>query len=197
MRSALILIGAIGVAACSDDSKAPTPTPDKGVVADTGTKGDTGAKGDTGSKPDTGAKGDASGACSNVTQLGQPVKTQHSNQTMPTPAGGTIVPGTYTRTAETIYDGTTGTGSDIDRETWRLTAGASTDSFKLEAAYQENDTAPVIGSGTFAISGGKPTMTITCPAGMAPQNWDGYTASATELKLFHNGNKRVRTFAKQ
>jgi hypothetical protein len=183
-----------------------------GVSGGAGTAGGAGTTGSGGAGGALAACGDATGAgegetCNSVIPMGPCVTETFSTATPPSPAGGTIVAGTYNLTTLTAYvaaDAGVATGQigQVGRQTFVLTSGTSSASPSLTLAQaQSSGTAIARSSGPVAISGMTATFTPTCPVtdGGGQGGTDQFTATSTGFTLFEtkdNGATVVSVFMK-
>lgn len=184
-------LASIAVAACGSSNSTPDAS---GSAGTTGAAGTTGDAGTTGSAGTTGAAGTTGGggiaACNSIGHTGPEAPEVAGVGTFPTPAGGTIVEGTYDLKEFQIFP-----PGSVDaykrQETWKLAAG------KIEVDSKSYDGKVTIASGTYATAGAVLTIAATCPGVMSIPL--PYTATATSLWIFDNspGNAEVHVYTKR
>ncbi len=137
-------------------------------------------------------------ACNSLTPIGPLVPYECLGAPIPTPAGGTILDGTYVLTASAFY-GTPCPAPEQDRDIWyvcgntwqavqELTAGTSP-----AVTYTYESTIAPTGASSF-------TLDVTCPTVTSVMRQ--YTATPTTLTLFVGdtmgpGTGRVDTYTRQ
>jgi hypothetical protein len=202
MRAFLSFLGCtcvLSVAACSGSSSGNAPG-DGGIdgadaAAGDGSGGDAApaeAGGDGGGSSDAAAD---AGACNTLVNSAQSVMVQQVAMDPPSPAGGTILDGTYDLTAVAIYTGPNGPSGP---------SGSSQTTISISGA-----TIQVVTSGqpdrqtvTLATQGSAFTATDTCPDNKVTMG--SYSASGTTFTIFLDGGTDdagnrtvVETFTKQ
>lgn len=93
---------------------------------------------------------DVDAGCTDLGLCGAKVVFQDSTMPLPTPQGGTILPGTYVLTQEVVY----GTGGGWARQSWRLTARSGGDGGTPEAGTDAADDGSG-GDGSLVEEGGE------------------------------------------
>jgi hypothetical protein len=209
--------GATGSAGTSGSAGTTGGAGTTGSAGTTGGAGTTGSAGTTGGAGTTGAGGGGGATvgtcgtdnsasqgetCNTIVPVGPCVSDTIGNGTAPTPAGGSIVPGTYELTARTIYvTGDAGGMGDTSarRETFVVTKNGG--DIVLETSHVSGTTVQrqkgiVTTNNTMAM------FAVSCPppgdggdnGGMA-----GYTATATTFTLFEDkqGMVRVQVYTKR
>jgi hypothetical protein len=143
-------------------------------------------------------------SCNTVDATGPCVTSTVGSGTPPTPAGGSIVAGTFDLTSLTVYpiaDAGTQTGTDTRREALAFSA-VTTSTLTLQMT-QASGTTIARQAGTVVISGSQVTFTPTCPPpGDAGDNGGsaGFTATSTTFTLFDTGDGgdlRVSVYTKR
>ena len=196
-RSTLVLVGlcaALFVPACSsssDDGGASTDGGGADAGSDTTTTGDTSGtdSSPTSDATDALADADEAGGCNTIDNAATKFTSTKSTAAMPTPAGGTIVDGTYFETAETAYEASTA-GPGGDHQETNVIAAGKLEVVKLGVTNPIDRT-----SWTFTTSGTTLTLTRTCPS--AKTQPLGFTASGNTLMVFDSLAKTVKTYTKQ
>ena len=174
----------------------------------TGTGGTTGPGGSTGtdggndsSLATCGDRTDPSQgeSCNTIVPAGPCVVETLSSATTPTPAGGTVIPGTYELMSMTIY-GAPDSGLDSDRRgTIMISAGSGANMFNVQVAEQGGTSLQRQSGMAIADSAQKQiTFTPSCPNGDSGGS-SPYSATATTFTLFedHNGGTRVNVYLKR
>ena len=134
---------------------------------------------------------DATGPCVTQTAVGG---------SPPVATGGTLVPGTYDLTSDSLYGAPDSGALRTRRLTLVIGATASAGSFSLDQASQDGTT---VARRSFAltVSGTSITATDTCPlpdGGTVDQNVGGYTATSSQLTLIGSGTPAdVSVFVKR
>lgn len=189
MRWTLALLFAILVPGCGDDGGGPDGGPGSdGAAADA----DPLLPDADPSQPDA-APGspDASGACNQLSNPAPAVERTLVAQSEPAAAGGTIVDGTYHRTAHVIYTGpggqTGGSGQSF-RETAMIAGGVY--DHVLEAVEAS---VTLRQSHTLSTSGTVITLTRTCGSLSLPLT--GYTVTDGGQTLILYGDEQAGPFA--
>ena len=168
-----------------------------GGAGTTGAAGGGGTVGLCGDSTDTGS-GDT---CNTAPLLGPCVSVQISTATAPTPAGGTIVAGTYNLTSWTVYTtADSGTNQQSSRRETLVVSGVVGATFTLDQA-QVSGTATDRAHGTVVSTGTMVTFTPTCPPAGDGGDKGGsasYTATATTFSLIEskNGDTSVKVYTK-
>lgn len=156
------------------------------------TGGTGGAGGGTGGSAMCGTSNaqDQGATCNTLSAAGPCVTTTISNGTPPTPAGGTIVAGTYNVTSQTVYGSAdAGTSSEPYRETVAV-SGVTPTSLTF-ALVQVSGTHTNRTSGTDTISGTTVSAMNSCPPpgdGGSQGAALGYTATPTTVTLISSDN---------
>lgn len=184
------MVSPFAVVACSSDdtgstaagdaaTPTPTPTPEGGGTTETGAP--------DGGQADTSTPPVDSGKCNGVVNGASVIGEVAGTGTKPTPAGGTIVDGTYYLTKHEVF-----APASPDANTRKRTIVFAGNTFQTH----ENDTGKneVQLSGTFTTSGAAVTLTVTCPI-MATTTIP-YTATATTIATF-SASDDVFTSTKQ
>ena len=154
----------------------------------------------------TGSCGDSTSSnsgdtCNVVVAAGPCVVPQSSTGTPPTPAGGTIVAGTYNLTSETVYGVADGGNNQQGGHRQTLMASAVVaGSFTLDQV-EESGTTIARSHGTVVATGTMVTFTPTCPPPGDGGDQGGsanYTATATTFDLIQtqNGTIDVQVYTK-
>lgn len=142
---------------------------------------------DAGADSGTDSGTDAGTACAGMTQQGTQVTPQNVSGTLPTPAGGTIVIGTYVLTAAKFYNQTS--TSPADTQTVLVKAGANASTFDVSLLHG----ATGCETATWTVSGTNVTIQM-----LTPQNQNlgsfGYTATSTELHIFKASADREQVY---
>lgn len=124
-------------------------------------------------------------ACQGVVPESDVVTPAPSDATPPTPAGGTIEPGSYQLTAVTVYGGEASVGSATIKMTLLVDASKFLRAFTVSAFGQSRTGAD---SGTYTTATGSIVATETCESGDEDNGFGGffgeYTATATTLKVY-------------
>jgi hypothetical protein len=178
-----------------------------GAAGTTGTAGTTGAAGTTGGGGSGGSvacgtnPGPGSGdGCNTTTLAGPCVTTQLSSATAPTPAGGTIVAGTYNLTSSTFYGSADAGNQQQDVRKTLMVSLVTAVAFTLDQVDQSGDRTDRA-HGTVVISGTTVTFTPTCPPpgdGGDKGGSASFTATSTTFTLIQakNGSTQVEVYTK-
>jgi hypothetical protein len=151
--------------------------PDGGVGP--GGAGGAGAEGGTGPEE-----------CNDVVNAAPPIPETQMTGTVPTPMGGTLVPGTYRMTGWEVYPPETADPTRMRSITGRFGADNTLDVVGAEGAQTQRF------SGTWATASVVLTLTPTCPqVGMADVT--AYTATSTTLRIVRVNQSRVEVFTRQ
>lgn len=182
--AAVLLLVPAALGACSSDESSPTPAGDA-AVAETSTGADTSTV-DGGGGTDTSTPVD-SGGCPTVVNGGGVVPETAGVGAFPAATGGAIVDGTYHLTKHEVYAPST-PDANTRKRTFVFASGTfishDTDPGQAEKQF----------SGTFAVSGSKLTLTVTCP--MAFSATLDFTATATTYTQ-HTSSNDLFIFTKQ
>ena len=197
------MISLVALAACGTSSSGGSSG---GTTGTTGSTGTTGTSGSTGSCaitmiPDAGCgdnQAGTGGSCFTAEPGGCWIQEVQVADTLPAPAGGTPVDGTYDLTSRTAYTGAGGaTGPDgqYSKHTLILAGGG------LQEAQQNGSCAVERTSGTLTFSGAMVTYAQTCPV-CSGNNCGGmaaYSATSTAFTLYttDNGKSRADVFTKR
>jgi hypothetical protein len=167
-----------------------------------------GDAGPTDGGADTGAPSDAAddgapldgGECTNITNVGALISQMDVATNRPAGSGGTLVDGTYTKSADTIYTGpggATGMTGYQTRETLVVSNSASGTSSLLSVQDP-------VGSSTITerltfqpTGGGMGILDFVCPSyGPSTVGYSVRNGATVQLDIFI-GNDRIETFTKQ
>ncbi len=129
---------------------------------------------------------DGGATCNALVSAGQPIEAMFIATAAPSPAGGTIAPGTYHLSAYSIYTGPGGGGvyrvpGETTVDTMQI-SGASFESNGVSHFTQPTESVAFSSSGTFTTSGVSFTATLTCPGAMTTTEF--FTATSTSFTLF-------------
>jgi hypothetical protein len=210
MRSAtlFVLLGAVIAAnGCGSSS---------GGGGTAGTSGGGGSSASGGSGGTSGGGGGAGGAlatcgnssdqgsgdtCNTAAATGPCVTQQLSTATAPTPAGGTIVAGTYNLTSLTLFNPPEGGSQSTDRRETLVVSAVTAGSLTLDQVHVSGSSTQR-SHGTVIIAGTTLTFTPTCPPpgdGGDSGGSAGFTASTTMFTLIEahgGGSSQVSVFTK-
>jgi hypothetical protein len=130
------------------------------------------------------------GVCNDLDNVGEPVLDVHLSDPMPSPTGGTILDGTYVRTASTYYE----TGDDAGsahrrRETWDIGGDLA------RRVYQRDDDSVETGTFTLVTSGNTVIESSTCPDTSAVTF--GFDATATMIRRYNFRYREVITYTRR
>ena len=188
----------------SGDASGDTRAPKKDATSDADASETLDADGTDGQAPTDGG----SKTCNALATSGPPVTATFIAAAGPSPAGGTIVPGTYVLSSFAMYTGpggASGNAAGAVLSTAQITSGSiETVSENLSVQPDGGATAVVevvTASGTFTTSGDAIMVSFTCP-GVA-MGTQSYTATSTSIALFEtvptDGGTEivVTTYAKQ
>jgi hypothetical protein len=171
----------------------------------TGTGGSNGTGGTTGAGGSLAACGDNTDpsqgeSCNTIVPTGPCATETSSSATAPTPAGGTIVAGTYDLTTMTVYGAPPDSGLDsAKRGVIMISVGTGANTFNIQVAEQSGTTLQRQSGVAVANSAQQQiTFTPSCPNG----NNGGpspYSATSTTFTLFEdqNGGTRVNIYTKR
>jgi hypothetical protein len=177
MKSNLLLLAFLGLAACSSSSSGS---------ADAGAADS--------ASPDGGGDGantDGGETCPSFTNGAQQITDQSGTGAMPVGTGGTIADGTYYATDSKLYPG--GTGAVVRTSRDALAVRGST----MEV-HQTDASSDVTATATVTLAGAAITLTFTCPPSLVGTTTNAtYTATPTTLTLFDGTKNRVTTYTKQ
>ena len=211
---ALIVLGAILVAACTEDLNVGTVTGDGGLSSGSSSSGSnstssgssSGGLSSGGSSGSSGAAGSSSGSpdvgCNvSFTQAGDFVPIQYVQAGPPQYTGGTLVPGTYVLTGYHVYGaGPQGTGNV--RETIVLTGSPTVGAIATLSEIEETTgdfTAhgPLGQHATYMGNTGSPALFLDqdCPSSDNPTI--EFTASSTTLLWFDDISFTEHAYQKQ
>lgn len=146
--------------------------------------------------------------CSSVVNVGAVINVQQVAAALPTPKGGTLVPGVYVATQSFVYTGVggaTGPTGDTYYETKVLrTASATTMLMQNVQSYTTASAtpAPVFhAAAEYTISQTSLHVTVLCPANAtsSPPVDEGYDASPTEYRVYRTdgGKSTGMVYTKQ
>jgi hypothetical protein len=124
---------------------------------------------------------DTNTQCNSVTLPSAMLLPIHAMTTAPTPAGGTIAPGTYTLGGWTIFGaGTTGATSMA----WAWLVTATTYEYVRRTVDSSGSDTTTVENGEYFITGGAFTTTSTCPGN--PRIGDAFSidTTATSFTLY-------------
>jgi hypothetical protein len=205
----LSIAGVVGIIGCgSSGGGGPGGSGGSGGNATGGTTGSGGTSGGGTSGGGAGGMLAACGTdtsassgdtCNTVVADGPCVTVQVSAAAAPTPAGGTIVAGTYRLTSETFYGAAGGNQQDDRRETY-VVSGVTALGFTLDQS-RTSGTHVERSRGTVVVSGTTVTLTPTCPPPGDGGNNGGsaqFTATANTFSLIQakNGGTDVSVYTK-
>lgn len=182
--AAVLLIVPAALGACSSDDPSPAAGGDA-AVAETG-NADTSTV-DGGGGTDTSTPTD-SGACTSAVNGGTVIPETAGSGTFPTPAGGTILDGTYYLTKHEVYP-PGAPDANMRKRTWVFSSGT------FQAVNDDIGKPATKLSGTMAVSGTKVTLTVTCP--MSVVATINFTATATTFTEHASSGEDLFIFTKQ
>jgi len=184
--AAVLLLVPASLGACSSDEGAPTSGSDA-AVAETSTGADTSTPVDGGGGTDTSTPVD-SGACTSAVNGGTVIPETAGSGAFPTPAGGTILDGTYYLTKHEVYP-PGAPDANMRKRTWVFSSGT------FQAVNDDIGKPATKLSGTMAVSGAKVTLTVTCPMSLVATI--NFTATATTFTEHASSGEDLFIFTKQ
>jgi hypothetical protein len=139
-------------------------------------------------------------SCNTIVPTGACVMETLSSATVPAPAGGTIVAGTYDLTSMTVYGVPADAGLDSDRRgVIMISAATGANTYNIQVAEQSGTTLQRQSGMAIANSAQKQVVfTPSCPSGNTG-GASSYSATSTTFTLFedHNGGTRVNVYTKR
>jgi hypothetical protein len=133
------------------------------------------------------------GSCNALLNDGTTVTVMQVAASMPTAVGGTIVAGTYHRTAWTRYTGVggaTGPGTDTDRTTAYFAAG------KVEIVISTNGGPNQHISAAYSTSGSSLTLVSSCPSTLTSP-YTAFDATPTQIVFYDLSSKQSLTYTRK